>query len=407
MRCRGRASRFRARVDIGNTLPRPAPRTRGSTPPGRTGPWRRWRRQAYRRRTRALLSLERVEGIEPSSKAWEAFVLPLNYTRISIDFTTFPSASAPRQGAVAVAAGSEMQCLAVQECDVDSSIGISGFEVQLVGRMEQGRVEQDTAILPVRNAVRLRSLLLHVSVDLGPVVVVVLKTPVPGSRYVVDDHSAGFPIFACCIGSDPEIHVDLGEIGMKVGSPHPLIVLERPRLDEGVISEDARHGPPQLVRGRQQHPRTESFRQECPDVAIAVLGLPDGRLLAKPAQLQQGRAREEIIDDDQRGRVLEIRRLHGIVVGCTQRLARKKRSVRPIVKLPQCPSQGLRVVAFRIEGFPDIPGPVVVALQYRKGKRRTFSQSASLMQQLELLVIVADPRLGNRPSEKVLDPPRQ
>ena len=25
--------------------------------------------------------MERVEGIEPSSKAWEAFVLPLNYTR--------------------------------------------------------------------------------------------------------------------------------------------------------------------------------------------------------------------------------------------------------------------------------------------------------------------------------------
>jgi hypothetical protein len=26
--------------------------------------------------------LERVMGIEPTSKAWEAFVLPLNYTRL-------------------------------------------------------------------------------------------------------------------------------------------------------------------------------------------------------------------------------------------------------------------------------------------------------------------------------------
>ena len=26
--------------------------------------------------------MERVQGIEPSSKAWEAFVLPLNYTRV-------------------------------------------------------------------------------------------------------------------------------------------------------------------------------------------------------------------------------------------------------------------------------------------------------------------------------------
>ena len=32
-------------------------------------------------KTGANADLERVEGIEPSSKAWEAFVLPLNYTR--------------------------------------------------------------------------------------------------------------------------------------------------------------------------------------------------------------------------------------------------------------------------------------------------------------------------------------
>src|SRR5438034_2696280 len=136
------------------------------------------------------------------------------------------------------------------------------------------------------------------------------------------------------------------------------------------------------------------------------MGLPDGRLFAEPAQLQQGRAREEIIDDDQGGRAPWIRRLHGVVVGFTQRLARK-RSIRPIVKLPQCSSQGFRVVALGIESLSEIPGPVVVALQYWKGKRRTSGESASLLQQLELLVIVADPRLGNRPSEKGLDPPRQ
>ena len=31
-----------------------------------------------------MRGLERVEGIEPSPKAWEAFVLPLNYTREAI-----------------------------------------------------------------------------------------------------------------------------------------------------------------------------------------------------------------------------------------------------------------------------------------------------------------------------------
>ncbi len=29
-------------------------------------------------------SLERVKGIEPSYAAWEAAVLPLNYTRLSV-----------------------------------------------------------------------------------------------------------------------------------------------------------------------------------------------------------------------------------------------------------------------------------------------------------------------------------
>ena len=37
--------------------------------------------------------VERVEGIEPSTKAWEAFVLPLNYTRMTL-FLYAPSARA-------------------------------------------------------------------------------------------------------------------------------------------------------------------------------------------------------------------------------------------------------------------------------------------------------------------------
>ena len=37
-----------------------------------------------------FFDLERVMGIEPTSKAWEAFVLPLNYTRRMPNFTTVP-----------------------------------------------------------------------------------------------------------------------------------------------------------------------------------------------------------------------------------------------------------------------------------------------------------------------------
>jgi hypothetical protein len=35
--------------------------------------------------------VERVNGIEPSYAAWEAAVLPLNYTREGGDFTTVPT----------------------------------------------------------------------------------------------------------------------------------------------------------------------------------------------------------------------------------------------------------------------------------------------------------------------------
>ncbi len=32
--------------------------------------------------------MERVKGIEPSSQAWEARILPLNHTRFASDFVT-------------------------------------------------------------------------------------------------------------------------------------------------------------------------------------------------------------------------------------------------------------------------------------------------------------------------------
>ncbi len=38
-----------------------------------------------------IMKLERVMGIEPTSKAWEALVLPLNYTRVLPDEELLPS----------------------------------------------------------------------------------------------------------------------------------------------------------------------------------------------------------------------------------------------------------------------------------------------------------------------------
>jgi hypothetical protein len=42
---------------------------------------------------KSLKKLERVKGIEPSCAAWEAAVLPLNYTRLEIECSIFPSFS--------------------------------------------------------------------------------------------------------------------------------------------------------------------------------------------------------------------------------------------------------------------------------------------------------------------------
>ncbi len=41
-------------------------------------------------RTRPFVKVERVRGIEPPYLAWEANVLPLNYTRRSFDLRIIP-----------------------------------------------------------------------------------------------------------------------------------------------------------------------------------------------------------------------------------------------------------------------------------------------------------------------------
>lgn len=40
--------------------------------------------QAEQRETSREVTLERAKGIEPSYRAWEALVLPLNYARIEV-----------------------------------------------------------------------------------------------------------------------------------------------------------------------------------------------------------------------------------------------------------------------------------------------------------------------------------
>ncbi len=54
-------------------------------------------------RSAAVVDLERVKGIEPSSVAWEATALPLSYTRVPIKF--MPPAAAHATHAHTLAMG--------------------------------------------------------------------------------------------------------------------------------------------------------------------------------------------------------------------------------------------------------------------------------------------------------------
>jgi hypothetical protein len=49
--------------------------------------------------------MERVKGIEPSYEAWEAAVLPLNYTRVPDEYKGCPVAINPKNLAWLVANG--------------------------------------------------------------------------------------------------------------------------------------------------------------------------------------------------------------------------------------------------------------------------------------------------------------
>ena len=46
------------------------------------------------------ISVERAMGIEPTSKAWEAFVLPLNYARLHCQYYASSPLSLNRRGPV-------------------------------------------------------------------------------------------------------------------------------------------------------------------------------------------------------------------------------------------------------------------------------------------------------------------
>src|SRR5262249_41640887 len=83
-------SRVRADLRVGRCYGRMSiPRSGKSVYPKRPAGWRAGNRNRFS--ASYPETLERVKGIEPSYAAWEAAVLPLNYTRTDRDSTVFLS----------------------------------------------------------------------------------------------------------------------------------------------------------------------------------------------------------------------------------------------------------------------------------------------------------------------------
>jgi hypothetical protein len=68
------------------------------------------------RKSSTYRDMERVKGIEPSYEAWEAAVLPLNYTRIALDYLTIDPAHAGRTVAAAAPAVATVALVVAQRC---------------------------------------------------------------------------------------------------------------------------------------------------------------------------------------------------------------------------------------------------------------------------------------------------
>jgi sulfur carrier protein len=78
-------------------------------------------------------NLERVKGIEPSYAAWEAAVLPLNYTRASADFGVRPGECQNAQKPMQIQLNGEPKTLADQStlADLVENLDLAGKRIAI------------------------------------------------------------------------------------------------------------------------------------------------------------------------------------------------------------------------------------------------------------------------------------
>ena len=129
----------------------------------------------------------------------------------------------------------------VQQRDIDAAVGESFLERNVIGFVEQVRVEHYRPVRPIGDLDFLRPLRRQPLVDpaSGLVAIVRLKIPVPG-RFLVPHHqSTTLRIQVRLIRRDPEIDVDRRGIGVDVQTAPGAVVLECPGLRQAMGAEDA------------------------------------------------------------------------------------------------------------------------------------------------------------------------
>ena len=160
--------------------------------------------------------------------------------------------------------------MAVEEGDVDAAAFIGVVKVDDVGFVEEIGIEDDRAVLSVRDGDGFGSALFEKFLNFVPVLVVIVfgKVPVVWRFFVPHDQAAIGGVAVCFIGCNPKIHIHRCRIGMHVESLQGTIVLEGPGLHKLMLLKDTGKPTTQFFGDLQQERAGKPIGQKGADIAV-------------------------------------------------------------------------------------------------------------------------------------------
>ena len=132
--------------------------------------------------------------------------------------------------------------MAVEEGHVDPAAFVEVLKLDDIGFVEEIGIEDDRAVLTVRNGDGFGSVLFQKFLNFVSVFVVIVfrKVPIVWS-FLIPHHKppvARVPVGF--VGGDPKIHIHCSRVGVHVESTQRTIVFEGPGLDQLMALKNAR-----------------------------------------------------------------------------------------------------------------------------------------------------------------------